>query len=282
MSYNVEYGSLFDEAVRPAYQRIFDVLQPDLIGFQEIYDNDARTTQAAVEELLPSGEGATWYSAKAGLDLVAVSRYPIRATYTIPGYEDNRSAAFIIDAQDKLGSELLFIVMHPPCCSGDTPPRDVRRQQVVDQVLAFLRDAQTEGGAIDVPAGTPVIIAGDMNFVGDDQQPRSMRTGTIVDTSRFGPSFAPDWDGSNLTDAEPPLTGWPMGFTWYSPESSFGPGRLDYIYYTDSVLRAVRRYTLFTPTLSADQLQASGLQANDVLQASDHLPLVVDVVPVEE
>ena len=282
MSYNVEYGSLFDEEARPAYQRIFNVIQPDLIGFQEIYDSDARATQAAVEDLLPSGEDAAWYSAKAGLDLVAVSRYPIRATYTIPGFEDNRSAAFVIDAQDRLGSELLFIVMHPPCCSGDTPPRDVRRQQVVDQVLAFFRDAQTEGGDIDIPVGTPVIIAGDMNFVGNDQQPRSMRTGTIVDTTRFGPSFTPDWDGSNLTDAAPPVTGWPMDFTWYSPESSFVPGRLDYIYYTDSVLRAVRRYTLFTPALDDERLQSTDLRAGDVLQASDHLPLVMDVVPAGE
>jgi len=152
----------------------------------------------------------------------------------------------------------------------------------VDQVLAFLRDAQTEGGTIDIPQGTPVIIAGDMNFVGDDQQPFSMRTGTVVDTSRFGPSFTPDWDGSNLTDAAPPVTGWPMDFTWYSPPSSFVPGRLDYIYYTDSVLRAVRRYTLFTPALSGEQLEATGLQSDDVLRASDHLPLVIDVVPTGE
>jgi endonuclease/exonuclease/phosphatase family metal-dependent hydrolase len=73
-----------------------------------------------------------------------------------------------------------------------------------------------------------------------------------------------------------------MDFTWYSPPSSFVPGRLDYIYYTDSVLRAVRRYTLFTPALSAEQLEASGLRTGDVLQASDHLPLVLDVMPVDE
>jgi endonuclease/exonuclease/phosphatase (EEP) superfamily protein YafD len=281
VSYNVEYGTLFEDEARPAYQRIFDVIQPDLIGFQEIYDRDARAARAAVEELIPSGEDAPWHSAKAGLDLVAVSRYPIRATYTIPGYEDNRSAAFVIDAQDPLGSDLLFIVMHPPCCSGDTPPRDERRQQVVDQVLAFLRDAQTDGGDIDLPANTPVIIAGDMNFVGDDQQPFSLRTGTIVDTSRFGPSFGPDWDGSSLTDLAPRLTGWPMDFTWYDLESSFSPGRLDYIYYTDSVLRAVRHYTLFTPALSAEQLESSGLRADDVVRASDHLPLVADFAPIE-
>jgi endonuclease/exonuclease/phosphatase family metal-dependent hydrolase len=149
-------------------------------------------------------------------------------------------------------------------------------------VLAFLRDAQSEGGTIDVAPGTPVIVAGDMNFVGDDQLPFSLRTGTVADTSRFGPSFAPDWDGSSLTDLSPPLTGWPMDFTWYDLESSFSPGRLDYILYTDSVLRTIRQYTLFTPALSADQLEARGLQSDDVLQASDHLPLVVDVAPVGE
>jgi len=282
MSYNVEYDGLFDDARRPAFRRILQAIQPDLIGFQEIYDRDARATQQAVEELLPSGEGTPWHSAKAGLDLVAVSRYPIRATYEIPGHEDHRSAGFVIDAEDALGTDLLFIVMHPPCCRGGTPPADVRRQQVVDHVLAFLRDAQTSGGAIDLPPGTPVLIAGDMNFVGDDQLPFSLRTGTIADTSRFGPSFGPDWDGSSLADLAPRLTGWPMNFTWYDPESSFSPGRLDYIYYTDSVLQPVRYYTLFTPALDMARLSPSGLQANDAVRASDHLPLVVDVAPAGE
>lgn len=67
-----------------------------------------------------------------------------------------------------------------------------------------------------------------------------------------------------------------MDFTWYDPESSFSPGRLDYLSFTDSVLRPVRHYVLFTPPLSEAHLRANGLQAEDAVRASDHLPLVVD------
>lgn len=282
VSYNVQSDGLFDDARRPAFRRLLQAIQPDVIGFQEVYDHGAAETQGAVEELIGASEGTTWHSAKAGLDLVAVSRYPIRATYEIPGHDNHRSAGFLIDAQATLGTDVLFIVMHPPCCSGGTPPADARRQVVVDQVLAFLRDAQSEGGELDIAVGTPVIVAGDMNFVGDDQLPFSLQHGAIADTGRFGAPFGPDWDGSSLTDLAPRLTGWPMNFTWYSPESSFSPGRLDYIYYTDSVLRPIRHYTLFTPTLADTLVSTYRLQPDDAVRASDHLPLVMDVIPARE
>lgn len=276
LSYNVEFDGLFEPETAPQFERILQALRPDLIGFQEIYDHGADTTQRVVTAMLPPGEGASWHAAKAGRDLIAVSRYPIRETYTIPGYEDYESAGFVIDAQDAVGSDLLFIVTHPPCCRGGTPPADARRQQVVDGIVAFIRDAKTEGGALDLEADAPIVIAGDMNFVGDNQQPHTLRTGEIVNTDTYGDPIAPDWDGSPLVDAAPPVTGWPMNFTWYDEGSSFAPGRLDYIYYTDSVLDAAHRYVLFTPGMTADAREAANLQERDAIRASDHLPVVVD------
>jgi len=281
VSYNVEHDGLFEAETRPAFARILQAVRPRLIGFQEIYEHDAAQTRRAVEAVLPSDEGQSWHSAKAGLDLVAVSRFPIRSTHEIHGYEEYTSAGFVIDARAVLGTDLLFILMHPPCCSGGQPPADWQRQRVVDNVLAFLRDAMSEGGTVDLRPQTPVIIAGDMNFVGDDRLPYSLRTGTIVDTARFGRAFAPDWDGSKLVDLAPRLTGWPMDFTWYDPESSFSPGRLDYIFYTGSVLQPVRRYVLFTPPLSDAHLRAHGLRADDAVRASDHFPLVADFTVAE-
>ncbi len=276
MSYNVEFDGLFEANKAPRFRRIFAATRPDVIGFQEIYDHDAAVTQERMTELAPLAEGGTWHTAKAGRDLIAASRYPIEQTYTIDGYQNYRSAGFVIDAQDALGSSVLLIVTHPPCCSGGTPPADVRRQQVVDGIVAFLRDAQTEGGTLDLPANTPIIITGDMNFVGDHQQPLTLRTGEIINTDRYGAPIDPDWDGSPLTDAAPPVTGWPMNFTWYDLGSSFGPGRLDYIYYTDSVLDGLKSYVLFTPGMTPDRRSEAGLQEQDTPEAADHLPVVVD------
>jgi exonuclease III len=276
MSYNVEFDGLFESENESQFRRIFAATQPDVISLQEIYDHDAADTQERMTELAPLADGGTWHTAKAGRDLIAASRYPIRETYTIDGYQDYTSAGFVIDAQEAIGSPMLLIAAHPPCCSGGTPPADVRRQQVADGIVAFIRDAQTEGGTLDLPANTPIVIAGDMNFVGDDQQPETLRTGEIINTDTYGASIDPDWDGSPLTDAAPRVTGWPMNFTWYDLGSSFGPGRLDYIYFTDSVLESLHSYVLFTPGLSAEERSAAGLQEQDAVEAADHLPVVVD------
>jgi endonuclease/exonuclease/phosphatase family metal-dependent hydrolase len=117
-----------------------------------------------------------------------------------------------------------------------------------------------------------------MNFVGSPQQPQTLRTGEIINTDRFGPSAAPDWDGSDLLDTNPRQVATPIHATWDDPESSFPPGRLDYTYVSDSVLDVANEYVLHTPSLSDSVLSAHGLQADDSAVASDHLPVVVDVV----
>lgn len=282
VSFNVERDGLFDLDSQPAFRRLLEATQPDVIGFQEIYDHDAAATRAVLDSLYPAPGGATWQTTKQGLDLVTASRFPIRRAATIPGAEDHASAAVLLDTRAVLGSDLLVINMHPPCCTSDEPPtRDDRRQQVVDRVVAFVRAARAGRGPMPLDATTPLVILGDMNFVGDPQQPATLRTGDIQNEDAYGPDAPLDADGSPLVDLQPPTTGLPMTFTWYAPGSSFGPGRLDYLYVSDSVLRPVGGYALFTPALPADTLAAYGLDADDTTTASDHLPLVVDFAPVQ-
>lgn len=279
LSYNVQRDRFFDAAPRSSYARILQAVQPDVIGFQEIYDHSAEETLAVVNDLYGSGSGVRWYAEKAGLDLVLASRYPIEEMHTIPGYEKNRSGAFLLDTRDALGTPLLYVLTHPPCCNyaDATPPRDVQRQQVVDAIAAFVRDVKAGEGAFEVPEDTPIIIAGDMNFVGSPRQPATLRTGDIVDNAAFGPDAAPDWDGSSLVDTNPRQTGTPLHVTWMDPGSSFPPGRLDYTYVSDSVVEVVSAYVLHTPALPESTLAAHGLEPADTRTASDHLPLVVDV-----
>ena len=76
-------------------------------------------THAQVAEIL----GREWHAAKAGLDLVVVSRDPILhwecITYCT---EYGSTGAFLIDATKALGRRLLLIAVHPPCCTGGDPP----------------------------------------------------------------------------------------------------------------------------------------------------------------
>ncbi len=276
LSYNVLGGSIFDPDVQSNYRRIFGAIQPDIIGFQEVV-RSAGETERVVEEKL--GLSDTWDWAKAGN--VLGSRYPIKDTHVVPGTEDAPSGAFLLDTQDPLGDELIVVLMHPPCCNDDGGPdqrsRDERRQLVVDGVAAFLRDVKQGEGPFGVAQGTPIAVAGDMNFVGDPQQPRTLRTGEIVNTDRFGPPASPDWDDSPLLDTNPRQVAAPFHTTWTTSESSFSPGRLDYTYVTDSALNVAHEFVLNTQRLSDAALSENGLRRNDTVMASDHLPLVVDL-----
>ncbi len=134
------------------------------------------------------------------------------------------------------------------------------------------------GGATNAIADdTPILIAGDLNLVGDRQPLETLLTGEIVHRE-LGDSTAPDWDGSPLADLQPLHTDLPMVFTWFrESRGAYSPGRLDFIVYSDSVLRATRGYVLFTQAMSDPSLAANGLERRDTC-VSDHLPVVGDFV----
>ena len=69
----------------------------------------------------------------------------------------------------------------------------------------------------------------------------------------------------------------PMDYTWRNDGSSYMPGKLDYALVSDGVLQVLRSFGLQTSDMSADRLSAYGLQSGDTWNASDHLPVVVDV-----
>lgn len=280
LSYNVLGGSIFEPDVQPNFRRILDAIGPDILGLQEVPQSASQTEHVAVNELdIPTAWD--WAKTDINTDLVLGSRYPIQDRHIIPGTENTSSAAFLLDTQDALGDKLIVVLMHPPCCNDEGGPdelsRDEKRQLVVDGVAAFLGDVKQGNGPFGVQSGTPITVIGDMNFVGDPQQPRTLRTGDIVNTDRFGPAASPDWDSSPLLDTNPQQVDAPFHTTWTNSESSFSPGRLDYIYTTNSVLDADHEFVLNTQRLSDAKLSENGLQRNDTVVASDHLPLVVDL-----
>jgi hypothetical protein len=268
LSYNVLHDGLFDPARTNSFSRILNALAPDLIGFQEIYDHNAEQVAEQIETMLPSGEQAQWYSAKIEPDIIAVSRFPIVSEHLIKG----GNGGFLINLRPTHDSHLLLIVAHPPCCDNHS-----RRQDEIDAIMEYIREVKA-GSFIDVAPDTPIVIVGDMNLVGFAQNLSTFLTGDIINENTYGPDFAPDWDDTELTDLNPPVTERPMFFTWYQESSAFSPGRLDYIIYTDSVVKPGNNFVLFTPALSDDALTLYGLHATDATTASDHLPVVGDFI----
>jgi endonuclease/exonuclease/phosphatase family metal-dependent hydrolase len=171
----------------------------------------------------------------------------------------------------------MLVNMHPPCCTGGDPDADMKRQQVADAVAAFIRDTRSDGGPLDVSAETPIVVLGDMNFVGDAQQPRTMVTGAIQNTSVFGASVPTTQTDASLVDLNPSQTGSPFHTTWENPESSFPPGRLDYAYLSSDAAPALNAYVLNTRHLPDSVRAATNLKPGDTATASDHLPIVVDL-----
>ncbi|MEM9546747.1 MAG: endonuclease/exonuclease/phosphatase family protein [Bacteroidota bacterium] len=260
MTYNIENDQLFDPTRRNAFRRIFQAASPDVIAFQEIRDFSSAQTRDIIEDFLP---GQTWFHQKHSGNVVTLSKFPINFSESIDG-----NAAFYLDIN---GEEILLINCHLPCCENN-----FGRQQEVDAIMEYIRELKDGSSNYDVEEGTPILIVGDMNFVGNSNQPHTFRTGDIFNNGAFGEDFAPDWDDTELLDANPYASNTFGTFTWLNPNGSFYPGKLDWIFYTDSELSLENTYSIYTPALDFNTLIDRNLQAGDVISAADHLPVIAD------
>ncbi len=261
MSFNVKRDNLFESSKFSTYSRIFKATQPDIIGIQEVYDHNSEKVRNTISQMMGVSSSNFYYD-DVNSDVHVVSRYPIEAAVRVDG-----NAFFLIN---KNGQKILFCVAHLPCCDNDNG-----RQQEVDRIMAFIRDAKAGNTSIDLPNGSPIVIAGDLNLVGNNRQVETLLTGDIFYT-QYGADFSPDWDGSDFEDALPLTTGMPAAVTWQNLFSDFGPGRLDYMIYSGSVMELDNAFSLNTAELSQDQLEDSQLQSGDSNSASDHFAIVGD------
>ncbi|MEM6457401.1 MAG: endonuclease/exonuclease/phosphatase family protein [Acidobacteriota bacterium] len=279
VSYNVN-GRLQQAERRAAFGRVLRALQPDVLMIQELRRFDAAEAVGylrglgVLDHVRPSArDQRVWHYARSGEEgNLVVSTTPIRWSLALGG-----SAAFLLDGRAADEPPLLLIVLSAPCCD-----RDAERQVEYDRIAAFLRDVRGDGARDDdgavrrVDAGTPVMVMGDANLVGDRRQRATLLDGAIADAARFGPSAGPD-AGASLIDAVPRHTHRPLASTWHG--SDFSPGRLDYIAYGASRLALDGAYVLDTAHLPDDVRDAHALEPGDTAIASDHLPLVADVRP---
>ncbi len=301
MSFNPGWDSIFPDDdpqndpwrrdSKPAeFVRIVQAIQPDVLCLQEIKPaRDPQQVAGILDAALPLGEGGVW-QAHSGQDNVIAARFALRlqdSALVIPGtFTSFGHALALVDLPDAdYAQDLYLICAHFKSQGGEANVE--ARQAHADAVVQWLADLQTPGGEIDLPAGTPVIVLGDLNVYDTDPAYHltTLLTGDVVDEATYGPDVPPDWDGTALTDALPHHNGSGEDtYTWRDDTQAFNPGVLDRILYTDSVLSVAHAFVLNTLAMAEADLEAAGLQAADVLldlQAGryDHLPLVVDVAP---
>ncbi len=253
VSYNILFDNPFKEKSADAFARIFNSLDADIYLLQEMYDHTAEE----VEELIYKISDTTFYVEKLERDIIYIGKYPLLDKFQLDG-----SGAFYIKTEHHNAGEMLIINAHLKCCDYDY----VRLKQT-NQIMNYI-DLLKKGRQIR--NNTPIVIAGDMNFVGNGEQLDMMLNGNN--------KGMPDWDNTPFTDAIITVPNMPVNFTWYDMESNYAPGRLDFVIYSDSVMKIANNFVLYTSTMSKDNLEKLGLKKDDSLISSDHLPLVIDFI----
>lgn len=269
VTYNTWHSGLYNEQRGPYFERILKALDPDIMGFQE--QDSISAVELLIASWLPNN---TWYTSNLYHgELFVISKYPI--LQDAPLINSERMHAVLLDTETELGSNLLVINTHLLCCGWD-----YYRQLDSDEYTKVMREWKTGDGPFPLNFGTPFINMGDFNLVGYSQQVKTLREGDIVNEAEFGEDSPPDWDGTSLVDLFSRHTHIRMGYTWRSDRSSFSPGKLDYIFYSNSVIEIGNHFVLNTLAMPNSELLSYGLQTDDTQFASDHLPRVVDIVGV--
>jgi endonuclease/exonuclease/phosphatase family metal-dependent hydrolase len=277
MTYNVSGNFIANSRLDDAFARIFSHVSPDIFIFQEFVSTVASQLPGRLEALL----GGTWHifgGMKSGIyQTMIASRYPLALTSqdTLPPSGVRGVTAALVDLpRERFPTDIYLMGFHLQCC--DSPDFQAQRQHAADAAMAWIRDAKTVGGQISLPLQTPMLLAGDFNFIGGLGPETTFTTGNIKDETVFGPDVKPDWDNSDLKDLLPRDLNTGKINTW--PGSTPDPDiRYDRFYYTDSVLPSARGFVLNTLNLSEKRLTEASLRKTDTVFASDHLPVVMEI-----
>ena len=269
MNYNVLNDGLTDPGRQEYYIRLLQAIQPDIIGFNELWNSTASQVQTLLDNILPLDNNVSWNTVKLDGGNVTASKYPIIQSWLV--FPGSRITASLIDLPLEFDHDILVINAHYSCCSAD-----VNRQQQVDATVSFILDAKSQGGVLDLQLNTPFMIFGDLNLVGFRQQLTTLVSGEIVNTQMFGNGAPPDWDNTELEDVIAQQTDKRTAYTWRNDFSSFPPGRLDFQIYSNSAMNLEKSFVIQTEVMSPARLAQYGLQQFDTRNASDHLPKVSD------
>lgn len=265
VTYNTLYTGILEPDRQPKFQRIIQALDPDIIALQE--HSEWNEIGDIISSWFPDD---TWYQGYTFRDLVVLSKYPIINQANLISSE--RTMCALLETDDPINPYLLILNSHFSCCDNDDD-----RQEQVDELVQVLREWRlNDNGPFDLPEGTPMFHVGDFNFVGYREQIETVTAGNVQDEGNYGNDFPLDWDGTAITDLFSRQTHKRMAYTWRSDGSSFNPGKLDYVLYTDSNLSILNHFVLNTLAMPDSILNQWELEAEDTNEASDHLPRIVD------
>jgi endonuclease/exonuclease/phosphatase family metal-dependent hydrolase len=254
------------------FSRVFTALDGDVVLLQEWDKGDEEEMRTWFDLNVPGGP---WYVRKAkgnlgeGGGVAVVSKFPLspivgdslRApAIARDGTEQMRPVRFVgAVAKTPLG-DMIACSVHLKSRGSKDSVEDRRR-------MAEARAINTAVGAVAGATGAPIrIIGGDINLVGSRPPIDIMRAGLDV-------------DGTDLLPAPTEVWGDAAYYTWRQEPTGFTPGRLDWVVYSDSTVRAASAFVFDTSRLGDHTLGSLNVKIDDC-EISDHLPVVVDLLPM--
>ena len=267
VTHNVWNSSLLDPNYEVYFQRIYQALDPDIVALQEMYEN-TNQLHSLFNDWFPDEQ---WYVSSQFRDNIIISKYPVLEEDYFTSSE--RTMVAMLNTEDDLGSNLMIFNAHLACCNNDES-----RQYDADEFVSNWRDwRENDNGPFTLTEGTPFVYVGDFNLVGYRHQLTTFTEGDIEDENTFGDDYNLDWDNTSIADLFSRHSHIRMGYTWRWDNSSFSPGKLDYVLYTDSVLDTSKHFVFNTLTMDSASLAEYGLEAMDSYNSSDHSPRVLDI-----
>ena len=267
LTWNTLQNGLADGQRRGAFTRMLRAMQADVLCFQECFDMPADEALEVVRAAIDPPAGRSWRALKRDAGNIVVTHLEIEDSWLLQS--SYRESAYLLRTPDD--RPLLLLNCHFRCCEAD----DHRRREA-DGVIRFLRDAKLPGGLVTVPEGTPFVLVGDLNLVGDRGQYETLITGDISNNATMGPDEPPDWDGGPWTELPPRHPRGLFTFTWDDAGSGYAPAKLDFILYTASALEVTQDLVVDPRSISPGQRQRLGISETDATVASDHLPRFAD------
>jgi len=254
------------------FERYLNAFQPDIIGFQELSGWTATEAKSFVASILLTGPGEQWNAIKVA-DVITISRWQILVSAPIDN--DNNLAVLIKLPADRSSHNLVLFNAHTP--SGNN---DAGRDNEHDHISATWRDLLNNTGPFTIKPDDAVVMLGDFNMVGYVRQLKTLRDGDIIDNVAWGADFSPGRQNGSLINVPLRHSHTRSKYTWRSDRSDIGsytPGKLDYILFSDDVATLKRNFTLYTPEVPMDILNAYGLLPQDSVDTSDHLVIITDL-----
>ncbi len=268
LTWNTLFNGLLESRRQPAYTRMLRAMKPDIMCFQECFDISAADVLSFIQSILEPPAGRSWRALKRDQGDILVTHLDVDGIWQLQS--EYREPAYLL--RTPADEPLLLFNCHFRCCTANG-----HRQKEADGVIRFLRDAKKAGGSVTLSEGTPIVLVGDLNLVGDYQQYLTLINGDIVNNAFFGVDAPPDWDGGPWTELQPRHPSSHFSFTWDDDGSSFAPGKLDFILYTASVLDVTQNMLVDPRQISPGQRIRLGINESDAVTASDHLPRFADI-----